>query len=292
MKKGGSIEVMLRGGLGNQMFQYALGRTLSIRTGLPLVFDVSGLGFDVVAARKFELSCFRIGGYGIRGRYSRFYRAKERAMRILGRFHEDPPYLIKESSLAFDAEVLRYARPCRLDGYWQSERYFEAITERLRRDFEFRAPQDPRNSVCQRRISGVNAVGLHVRRADYVTDPGASAFHGTCPAEYYAAALEVMRSRLGQDLELFIFSDDMAWARENIRFPFPTTCIDWNQDRNYEDLRLMSACRALVIANSAFSWWAGWLNADPRKLVVGPKRWFRAEGLSSDLPGSKWLIAL
>ncbi|MBI3865838.1 MAG: alpha-1,2-fucosyltransferase [Planctomycetia bacterium] len=292
MAMGGSIEVMLRGGLGNQMFQYALGRALSIRSGLPLVFDLSALGFDVAVVRKYELACFRLCEHGMRKLPVPVHWAREKGLRILARFRSGPGYLIKEPSIAFEPGVLCRDRPCRLDGYWQSERYFDSISARLRVDFEFLPPQDPRNANCSARIQMTNAVGLHIRRSDYVSDPTTSAFHGTCSSEYYDAALKLVRSRLGSDPELFVFSDDIEWVRENLSFPFPATCIDWNQGRGFEDLRLMSACRALVIANSAFSWWAGWLNPDPRKLVVAPRRWYRAAGMFSELPDSKWLIAL
>lgn len=292
MAMGGSIEVMLRGGLGNQMFQYALGRALSIRSGLPLVLDLSALGFDVAVARRYELACFRLCEHGMRKLPQPLHRAREVALRLLARIPVASTYLIKEPALAFEPEVLRHGGPCRLDGYWQSERYFESIAARLRRDFEFLPPPDSRNAECMARMQRSNSVGLHIRRSDYVTDPAANALHGTCAREYYDAALEVVRSRFGSGFELFVFSDDIEWVRANLRFPLSSTYVDWNRGRDFEDLRLMSACRALVIANSAFSWWAGWLNPDAGKLVVAPRRWYRAPGMTSELPHAKWLTAL
>lgn len=292
MAMGGSIEVMLRGGLGNQMFQYALGRALSIRSGFPLVFDLSALAIDVAVARRYELACFRLCGHSLRKLSKPLHRAREIALRLKARLRAGSGYLIKEGSPAFEPSVLRQDRPCRLDGYWQSERYFESISARLRLDFEFLEPPDSRNAACAERMRAVNSIGLHIRRSDYVSDPATNAYHGTCAREYYDAALAFVRSRLGSGGELFVFSDDIPWVRGNAGFPASAVYVDWNQGRDFEDLRLMSACRALVIANSAFSWWAGWLNPDPAKVVVAPKRWFQASGVMSELPDSKWLVAL
>ncbi len=292
MFKGKSVEVVLRGGLGNQMFQYAIGRSLSIRLGLSLLIDSSRLRVDVPVARSYDLGCFRLSGHRTRSRPSLVFRAGDKLQRTMNSYCRGSPYLIKERTLQFEPEVLKVDGPCRLEGYWQSERYFESISDQLRSEFAILPAPDARSAECADRMQRVNSVGLHIRRGDYVTHADCSAFHGTCPAEYYDAALRFFQSRFGPKVELFVFSDDMKWTRENIRFPVATTYVDWNADRNYEDLRLMSSCSALAIANSAFSWWAGWINPDPEKLVVAPKRWFRAPGVFSDLPESPWLIAL
>jgi hypothetical protein len=292
MTMGESVEVVLRGGLGNQMFQYALGRFLSIKLRLPLLVDASALSTDGQVARNYELGCFRLTGLSMRQQPSLLAKTRDKVLRRLGIPSGDSTYLIKERSLAFDADVLRLDGPCRLEGYWQSERYFRQITSELRRDFELLSWHDGANSECAARMSAVKSVALHIRRADYATSPVASVFHGTCPREYYDAALGLMQSRLGADLELFVFSDDMDWARANMRFGLPTTFVDWNRQCGHDDLQLMSRCRALVMANSTFSWWAGWLNRHTDKLAVAPRRWFKAAGVRSDLPNSPWVIAL
>jgi hypothetical protein len=197
--------------------------------------------------------------------------------------------LIKERDLQFHPEVLQVSGPCQLVGYWQSERYFESIAGQLREDFTFLPPQDARSVECESRIRRVKSVGLNFRRTDFV---GSSTFD-TCSEDYYAAALELVVTQLGRDVELFVFSDDIDWCRHNVRYSFPTTYVDWEgMDHTGEDLRLMSACRALIMANSSFSWWAGWLNPRPDKVMVAPRQWFRAPGKVSDLPKSSWLIAI
>jgi len=194
--------------------------------------------------------------------------------------------------LEFTRETLEIQRPCVLDGFFQSELYFSDIADRLREDFTIVAEQDARSTECERRIRKANSIALHVRRGDYITDPVCSLFHGTCPKKYYDDALDLVLSRIGRDAELFVFSDDMEWCREIIRYPLPTTYVDWNADRSFEDMRLMRACTAQIIANSTFSWWAAWLNPRPGKVVVAPRRWYLQPEVPCDLPKAPWLTAI
>jgi len=277
-------------GLGNEMFQYAIGRALSIRLERPLVLDISllfqspGWGFD--------LPCMRLGKQRVRDLPYPLWLARMKALRGLASCGVELMRFVDEPDLRFWREATQTRQPCVLRGFWQSERYFESISAQLRDEFTIVREQDPRSAACLARIRRSNSIGLHVRRGDYLVARGEEDFHGTCSGEYYDAALKLVLSRLASDTELYVFSDDMAWARENIRYDLPTEYVDWNAGRDYEDLRLMSECRALIMANSTFSWWAGWLNPRPEKLVVAPRQWYRAPGAESDLPKSPWLIAL
>ena len=283
------IEVLIDAGIGNQMFQYAIGRSLCIRTGRPLVLDISPLFLE--PGWGFDLACFRLGQQRVRNLPYAVWRVRRKLLRVLVSLGVELKRFVEESGLQFSEEVLRIRKACILHGYWQSERYFESISDQLREEFTFIGEQDPRSAACQASIRRAKSIGLHVRRADYAT-PDGNAYHGTCPKSYYDAALELVLSRLGADAELFVFSDDMDWTRENIRYALPTTYVDWNSRRSYEDLRLMSSCRALIMANSSFSWWGGWLIPGPDKVVVAPRQWYRAPGVISDLPDSSWLTAI
>ena len=286
----GSVEVVMGPGLGNAMFQYALGRALAVRYGRPLVLDTSLLFLS--PEWTFDLPHFRLGEQRIRALPHWLWRTRWRALGRLARIGLAPIRVVDEQSLLFDAGVLQVRPPCLLSGYWQSERYFESVEAQLREEFTIVRDQDPRSAACHARIRQVPSIGLHVRRGDYVVPGGEEDFHGTCPPEYYEAALKRIRPRLGPDAELFVFSDDITWARRHLRFDLPAEYVDWNGDRNYEDLRLMSACQALIAANSTFSWWAGWLNPRTDKTVVVPRQWYRVPGATSDLPASRWAIAI
>jgi Glycosyl transferase family 11 len=285
----GAIEVVMEGGLGNAMFQYAVGRALAVRHNRPLVLDTS-LAFHY-PERAFDLPCFRLGEHRVRELPYCLWSARRSALRGLDRVGLAPIRWVEEpeGDLWFRAEVLQVRPPCVLKGYWQSERYFTSIKTQLREDFTIVRAQDERSAACQARMQRVPSIGLHVRRGDYLEpdDP-----HSPCSLEYYEAALRLIEPRLGPGTELFVFSDDIPWAREHIRFDLPTVFVDWNTDRNYEDLRLMSACRALIAANSTFSWWGGWLNPRTDKIVVVPKNWYRTPGLTCDLPDSAWATAI
>ncbi len=282
----GAIEMVMDAGLGNAMFEYALGRAMAVRHNRPLVLDTSLLFLS--PDWPFDLPCFRLGEQRVRELPHRLWRARRNVLTALDRVGLAPVRWIEESGLQFDADLLEVRQPCALKGYWQSERYFASVEPQLRKEFTIVREQDSRSAACHARIRQVPSIGLHVRRGDYVNGD----FHGLCSIEYYAAALRVIEPHVGPSAELFVFSDDMAWAREHIRFALPTTFVDWNAARNYEDLRLMSACRALIAANSTFSWWAGWLNPNPDKIVIVPRRWYREPGVTSDLPGSTWATAI
>ncbi|SRR5579871_584217 len=285
-----SITVTLLGGLGNQMFQYALGRAHSLRTGLPLVLDRSRLEMTMLLEpqREYELDCFRLSGR------ERFWPTWLND--FTKRFSEwriemgaDPEPFIAERTLGFDPAVLEMRGPCRLQGFWQSERYFESIAPQLREDFTFRRRPGRRAAAYLDRIRQANSVAVNFRRKDFVE----SSWHGVCSSEYYEAALQLVVERLGRNIELFIVSDEIEWCRENVKFPFPTTFVDLErQEPDYELMRLMSECRALIGANSTFSWWSGWMNPRAGKIVIAPRQWFAKPEAVSDLPNSPWLTAI
>ena len=175
-----------------------------------------------------------------------------------------------------------------LDGYWQSERYFAEVAQVARAEFALRRPPDAENQRMLDAIRGAEAVGIHARRGDYVTDARTRDVHGHAPAEYYAAAVARIRS-LVRAPAFFVFSDDPAWAAQHLRVD-PATVIVGHNDagRDYEDLRLMSACRHHIIANSTFSWWAAWLGERPGQRVIAPRHWFRDGPDARDLVPARW----
>jgi hypothetical protein len=291
------VIVRLIGGLGNQMFQYAAGRALAVRSGAILKLDVSEFATD--PKRQFELDVFAIhavcareidlDALGVsRNGNGRSWRA--RARRFLRRYRKAGSSAIySERHFHFDAKVGELKPPVYLDGYWQSEKYFVDCAELLRRELMPRAPLDAENAAMAARIDAVNAVSLHVRRGDYVNDPRVSSYHGTCTAEYYRSATEHIAGRT-KDIHLFIFSDEPNWARDNLHFAQPTTVVAINDSgRAFRDMQLMAQCRHHIIANSSFSWWGAWLNSSPNKIVVAPRRWFQVNRDTSDLIPSSWV---
>jgi len=284
------VIVRLIGGLGNQMFQYALGRTLSQRHAVPLKLDISGYGeytlhgyclnrlrIKEVIADEGEIS--RLRGRGSRARILRLLaRAGFGTRRVL------------ERGFQFQPAVLDVRPPLYLEGYWQSEKYFASAAGVLREEFALREPMDEANRAMADLIGSCDSVAVHVRRGDYVSNAETNAVHGVCGDDYYAAASKIIMQRIARP-HAFVFSDDIGWTRQHLALGMPTTYVDLNpSSRNHLDLHLMAACRHQIIANSSFSWWAAWLNDNPGKTVVAPRRWFRKEDIDTrDLLPAAWL---
>src|SRR5438445_13818663 len=141
-----------------------------------------------------------------------------------------------------------------------------------------------------KQINNTTAVSVHVRRVDYVANAGAAAYHGTCDTAYYRESIEYVVQRVSNPT-FFIFSDDPEWVKSEFKFEFPIVPVIHNrQVAAYEDMMLMSRCAHNIIANSSYSWWGAWLNRNPDKVVVCPKRWFKIGKDTKDLYLENWAI--
>lgn len=286
------ITVRLIGGLGNQLFQYAAARALALRHGAQVKLDLSG--FESYGLRRYELDSYSIvasiatpeelATIGMSAPPTSFLG------RLLGRLRPQPALHYREPHFHYDPELARQTLPIFMDGYWQSERYFADAADVIRQELTPRDALEPNNAAVAAEIGQVNAVSLHVRRGDYVSNSHTNAYHGVCSLDYYRAAVSHIRSTVAEP-HLFVFSDDHDWTRENLKLDLPTTYVVANSaDRGFRDMQLMSLCRHHVIANSSFSWWGAWLNPSPEKVVVAPARWFAAgENDTKDLVPTAWV---
>ena len=198
--------------------------------------------------------------------------------------------LFKEKSFSFDKRVFDLNGNIYLDGYWQTEKYFKEIEEIIRKEFTVKNELADKNKEIAEEIKKTNSVSLHIRRADYITDKRTNSHHGTCGSAYYEQAVAIIAEKV-KTPHFFVFSDDMDWAKKSIILDFPTVYVDHNNAvTNYEDLRLMHLCKHNIIANSSFSWWGAWLNNNPQKIVVVPKRWFVTDKMDTrDLIPNTWV---
>ncbi len=277
------VIVKLIGGLGNQLFQYAAGYCLAERHKTLLKLDASHLNTDPQGAftkREFELNIFKLEPVFATGAETSPF-LKKSSSRISRTVARKLPGLftklyIAESGNAYHKKFSTYPADTYLDGFWQSEHYFKPVEDSIRKEFIFRNPATGANEELIRKITQVNAVSLHVRRADYVNNKQVNNYLGTCSVDYYQKAVNLLQEKCGP-VELFIFSDDIPWCRENLQWELPHTYIEHNSGKNsWEDMRLMSHCKHNIIANSSFSWWGAWLNNNKAKLVVAPQKWFRS----------------
>lgn len=264
------------GGIGNQMFQYAAGRALSLTNSQRLLLDLSDFsnyrlhhGFEL--SRVFNMTAERAEVSTVHEML------KWRANRLVKKVLRRPQFIwlrgkkfVVEPHFNYWADFFNLIDDCYLSGYWQSECYFKPFESIIRQDFTFREPLSGQNSDLALEIANTQSVSLHVRRGDYVSD----SIMDVCSLEYYRKAISYIADRVERPV-FYVFSDDMAWVRKNLSVTFPCTYVDHNRRaESYRDMQLMSLCSHHIIANSSFSWWGAWLNSREDKIVLAPQRWF------------------
>ena len=268
------------GRTGNQMFQYAAARALALTRETKVVLD------ERLAIHRGERSITRIWDLPRTTAPMPPSKHDRKAAYYLWRYFGSSPKYVREKTLGFDPGFFDLPDDSYLHGYWQSEKYFGPHTDQIRTDFRFPEPVG-RNAEVVEEIAASPSISLHVRRGDYV----GLAAHGVCDQTYYDAALAALLPRIDKDPVIYVFSDEPDWARDNLSLPGKRVVIDHNgEDADFEDMRLMSLCQHNIIANSSFSWWGAWLNANPGKVVVAPKGWFANPKLvNPDLLPEDWI---
>ncbi len=277
------IVVKIIGGLGNQLFQYALGRRIAYLNDEALKLDISG--FETYNLHKYGLNHFNISGDIATKREIRSFRGSNNKyireiINIINRNGFYLPYVQKnkiifERSINYDPSILDYTVDIYLEGYWQSEKYFKDVEEIIRKDFTIKTPSEPQNIKNANEIKNSEAVCIHVRRGDYVSNPTVYQSLGLCPLDYYYRAIDYITSKV-ENPHYFVFSNDPGWTQQNIQIDAPTTYISNNPpEKNFEDLRLMTLCKYFIIANSSFSWWGAWLSSNKQKIVIAPSKWYK-----------------
>ena len=288
------IVVRLIGGLGNQIFQYSLARHLAEIHNAPLKLDVSG--FETYQLHKYSLAPFNIQeNFASSSEVQELTNPKQT---VIGRFfhqifHSHPKRAsshIREKKLyCFDPDILKLPDNSYLDGFWQNEKYFCAISEIIHREINIKTPQTARDKELAEIIAATESVSVHIRRADYVDNPKTRQTHGVCDIDYYSRATDKLTQKVEKP-HFFIFSDDPEWARNNLKNSFPNMFVDHNDaQKNYEDLRPMSQCKHHIIANSSFSWWGAWLSRNKNKIVIAPRIWMaKYQKASENIIPKEW----
>jgi hypothetical protein len=176
-----------------------------------------------------------------------------------------------------------------LKGYWQDERHFRQIRKTLQEELRPREALDHADADALQEIEQSESVSIHVRRGDYVSLASAAAHHGVCPVSYYERALAVLVSRVTKP-RLFLFSDDLAWARANLPRKWPLKTVGNGSELDaVKELQFMAACKHHILANSTFSWWAAWLGERPGSIITAPRRWFADARRGNNIVPARWL---
>lgn len=284
------IKVRVIGGLGNQLFQYATARALAENLGTLTTMDVSVFkSYDVHPFRLDKFNCNTV----FSDKSFLFRRLLERnfLQKILMRLGMLNKYYF-EDSLFFNKNVLLLKNETNLFGYFQTEKYFVNIRQKLLEELTLTDELNEVEQALSEQIKKSNSVSIHIRRGDYISNHSASHVHGVCDSSYFKKSLEYLEEKgiLDENSHLYLFSDDIDWCRENLNFGYKTIFIEGCSERPEVDMILMSQCQHHIISNSTFSWWGAWLNSNETKVVIAPIKWFKSAELDSkDIIPESWV---
>jgi len=285
------IVLNIRGGIGNQMFQYAFGKSIAKKFRTDLVLDLEPLFSQPprvgALPRTYELGIFSIKpkvtliskiGLFINHSNSNFIKSLIKVEKSIKKIVE-PLYkreiITEEEYLSNPNLTEQVLRNSYFVGQWQNEKYFKEISDEIRRDFSFKYTVHEKFVDVLRSIQNSPSVCIHVRRGDNVLNPKSIAAFGFIGVDYYKKAYAQI-VRVVPNARFFVFSDDIKWCEENLTF-IPNIKFVSEKDceaNPADDLQLMSNCSHFIIASSTFSWWAAWLGNKPGKVVIAPEIWF------------------
>ena len=280
------IIVKLQGGLGNQLFQWAFGLSRSIKSDVPLKFDVSSYKNDQL--RKLEIQSI-ISDVKIASEHDiSQVKGEKNLVSILLRKIKTGllPYykrrIICEPNFTFDENISKgNFTDNYFDGYWPNEKYFSSNRELILNKINFGLNKSKEFSTYKALISKKEySVSIHVRRGDFVNNPVTLEVHGICDIEYYQRSVKLMENEF-DSCHFFVFSNGMDWCKANFKFIKNVTFVDQTTSV-FEDLELMSLAKGQIIANSSLSWWSAWLNNNPYKKIIAPVKWLKKHKFDSD----------
>jgi len=289
------VIVKLMGGLGNQMFQYAAGRCLSLKNSCDLKLDLAFLKDKANKPKDFVFRDYDLDIFDLQIDFSspeeEFNLTRrsqnETINRILNKLLGKKKSYFKQPYFHFDPSFYHKTPPLYLNGYWQSEKYFKPIESVIRKDFDFKELIPQHSISLAQEIAQSNSICVNVRRGDFIN----SKMHAVAGADYYKKADQIIKSKI-TDPHYYVFSDDVEWCTNNLQFFSPVKYIShFHAGKKFSHyLQLMSLCKHFIIPNSSFAWWAAWLSNNSEKLVIAPEKWFN-EGPkdTQDLLPEEWI---
>ena len=260
------VIVELSGGLGNQLFQYAVSKCLALKFNTELKLDLSQAKISLNPKHH---SFYRLGDFNIQANIA----TPEETAKVKATGINAPPFPNPQDG----------QRDIFISGHsFHSEKAFIGAANIIRREFTLKNPLHPISAAWQKKILAADcSVALHIRHGDYV-----NAIHiiGVIPLDYYQTCVAELK-KLFPNITAFVFSDDINWVRDNLKLDVPTEYVRDCESDN-EEFYLMSLCKHTVIANSTFSWWAAWLNPNPDKKIFAPLPWARSGLWDNEIPAN------
>lgn len=285
----------LKGGLGNQMFEYAMGLALSIEKDTEYKLDTSHFDeyskFPNETRRFFELDSFNS---------TLDIASKQEIKQVKYPYPLLSPilnlansYLLAHGHIKYPILIDRNSKNIYLDGYFQNEMYFKKYSDKIKKDFTLKKSLETEE---YKRIEGDmlssknQSVSIHIRRGDYITNENTNRHHGVLGESYYLSAIETLKKKY-EIIQEYIFSDDVDWVKKNLLFlDKDATYVSKGRLNSAQEIMLMSKCKNNIIANSSFSWWGAWLNQNKEKTVIAPKNWLRnGDGMHKGIVPKEWI---
>ncbi len=288
------IIIKIFGGLGNQMFQYAFARSLSIKYNRRLIIDKTYFNKENYPFNlhpkyyPYKLNLYNTNNEFISSNISKYIKNVRRkriysiANPIVSHsfFRQYIPEYFNQRNFSF--KNTKKSKIAFIDGYWQKFKIVEEYKNDISKNLTLKDENiSELNKKIINRISSTNSVSVHFRRGDYISNPKFLANYEICSLKYYKSAMDYIK-KIVNDAVFYIFSDDINWVKKNMNFEYSIVFID-NNEPDHEHQYLMSQCKHNIIANSSFSWWGAWLNKNPDKIVIAPAKWFRSEDRKDDI---------
>ena len=282
------VIIVYRGGLGNQMFQYALARKFE-KMGKYVTADLSFYSKSNLCSFNLEQVFKDIKltecNYLIYIKYKFGYFDIKTSLYKTKIYKEIDAF---EEKKVCANEYVKKGEEGIYDGYWQSEKYFIDIRETLLNDFHFPLGEKKLQLISER-MKHENAISVHIRRGDYLDEKVNGRYGNICTKEYYKKAIQMIKRKINHPI-FYFFSDDIEWVKANIYIENGTYIKknDFDDFHDWYDMYLMTICKHNVIANSSFSWWGAWLNQNETKMVIAPHKWINGCELPDICP-QEWI---
>lgn len=291
------IYVNIRGNFGNQLFEYACARRLQEKYKQTICLNVYNL-------KKYKKEyTFNLMGYKLndnviveeKKKIPIFANSNNIFYRVFRKLFPNFFYEILKHFGIFiwlgntykefpDKEFKNFY----LDGYWQSEKYFEDIRDILLEEFVPKNNINESNVEIYKKIEETNSVCVSIRRGDYITNETYRKKFFVCDDKYFDQAFSEIKKYVKQP-SFFVCSDDIEWAKENVKIENAEVFFETGKDDVFEKIRMMSKCKNYILSNSSFSWWAQYLSNNDNKTVIAPSIWY-ANGDKADIYQKNWKL--
>ncbi len=274
--------IRLKGGPGNQLFQYSFGQLLSIKNGVEVKYKFLVNKND--SKREYFLEYFNTKvniatdeefvkaryPYGILSKIVELLRTK----------------ILRQFNIGYISKLLN-KKDGYLEGYWQSYKYLEPIRTELLEEITLKKSVNGKYDILNK-IENSNSVCLNVRRGDYVNNNKFKKEWITFGLEYYNSAFKLIEEKVGDPI-IFVFSDDIEWCKNNLITNLPLIFSD-SKVPMQENFMIATKCKHNIIVNSSYAFWVAWLNQNPNKIVIAPKKWNnRYDREYKDLLPKEWI---